>query len=802
MEKPVTDQVADQAEDARDGATERFGSGNRKRLIALYLLGVIPVIILIQLLLGAGSRLTGPEVGTGSGGPTGQSAEDILWRLLLASVVIIVAARLFGAAARRLHQPEVIGEIIAGIALGPSALGAVWPEATAFLFPDEVMPYLDVLANLGLIFFMFLVGLELDARLLRGRGHAAVWVSHASIIAPFLSGVALALVLFPTLGSPQGSFTSFALFLGASMSITAFPVLARILTERGLYRTKLGAVTLTCAAVDDVTAWCILAVVVTVVRATGASGAAVTIGLSIAFITAMLLVVRPLMNRLAAYHAQRGRLTTVALAAIFAGIIISALITDRIGIHVIFGAFLAGAVMPHRPAFVEEITEKIHDFSVLFLLPIFFAFSGIRTEIGRIESPRMWLLTGLVLLVAVIGKWGGSTFAARFVGLEWRESSALGVLMNCRGLTELIILNIGLELGVLPPTLFAMLVLMAVATTVMTEPLLALHYPRDVQRQMVADSTSDDEKAATEPRRRKILVPVANPRTERDLVQLATALAQTQQPPAQLVLLRVVELPTSTYRVGIAGQESMVEQAANGLRPLVSEAESGGLQAVPLVLASSSVDETVARVAAAREVDLVLIGRHQGIFGERLLGGTVGQILRNTKTDVAVLATPPGRRLQLAEGSKIAVPYAMGIHEQAALDAAVRLATHTSGEIQLLGPSGSGDLVHSLAAETYERSGVWTTPVPLDGDIAKALEEHTADADLVVMGLSDTWLRKRGPSEIRHAIMERLETPLLIVRRHMRRSERVGLLVRRTRKPAEWMSSDGIGPEHNQPTRQ
>jgi nucleotide-binding universal stress UspA family protein len=347
---------------------------------------------------------------------------------------------------------------------------------------------------------------------------------------------------------------------------------------------------------------------------------------------------------------------------------------------------------------------------------------------------------------------------------------------------------------VLPPTLFAMLVIMAVATTVMTEPLLALHYPRDVQRQMVADSTGEDPKdvAAAEPRR-KILVPVANPRTEHDLTRLATALAQTQQPPAQLILLRVVELPTSTYRVGIAGQESMVKRAANSLRPLVTEAETAGVQAVPLVLASSSAEETITRVAAERQVDLVLVGRHQGIFGERLLGGTVGQILRNTKADVAVLAIPPGRRLRLAKGTKIAVPFAMGVHEQAALDAAVRLASHTSGEIQLLGPSGSGDLVHGLAAETYERSGVWTTPVPLNGDIAMALELHTADADLVVMGLSDSWLRTRGPSEIRHAIMERLETPLLIVRRHMRGPERVGLLVRRTRNAGEWMSSETVG---------
>jgi nucleotide-binding universal stress UspA family protein len=219
------------------------------------------------------------------------------------------------------------------------------------------------------------------------------------------------------------------------------------------------------------------------------------------------------------------------------------------------------------------------------------------------------------------------------------------------------------------------------------------------------------------------------------------------------------------------------------------------VQAVPLVLASSEVDETIVQVAAARDVDLILLGRHRAIFGERLLGGTVGQILRNVRTDVAVLAMPAGRSLDLELPVTIAVPYAMGIHEQAALDTAVRLASHASGELRLLGPSGNGDnLVHSQAAETYERTGVWTTPVPLDGDIAGALERHMADADLVVMGLSDTWVRTRGPSEIRHALMERLHTPLLIVRRHVRGSERVGLLVRRGRRPDDWMSAVSSAP--------
>lgn len=787
-------------------ATERFGTGGRRRLLVMYVGLLATIAIVLRLLLGVGSGLTGPQMGDSSvAGSGGHGAEAVLWRLLLATLVILAAARLVGAAARRIRQPEVVGEIVAGILLGPSALGAIWPEATAFLFPEQIMPFLDVLANIGLIFFMFLVGLELDVRLLRGRGHAAVWVSHASIIAPFLSGVALALVLFPLLGSEQGDFTTFGLFLGASMSVTAFPVLARILTERGLYKTKLGTVTLTCAAVDDVTAWSILAIVVTVARATGVSGAFVTVALSLAFITAMLLAVRPLLQRLAAHHEERGRLNALALAAIFGGVILSALITDRIGIHVIFGAFLAGVVMPQRPAFVEEVTEKVHDFSVLFLLPIFFAFSGIRTDILQLRSPGLWGLTLLVLAVAVLGKWGGSAVAARMVHLEWRESSALGVLMNCRGLTELVILNIGLELGVLPPAAFAMLVIMAVSTTVMTEPLLALHYPRELQRTMVAEGTEegdDEAEAATAAPERRILVPVANPRTERNLLDLAIALARADETPAQLLLLRVVELPGSAYRVGPAGQESLVEQAAQSLRPLVAHAERAGLRAVPLVLASSSVDETITRVAMERQVALVLIGYHRALFGQRLLGGTVGQILRNTRTNVAVLVAPRSEEPFLATGATIAVPWANGIHEQFALETAIQLSGQDSGEVQLLGPSIEGPYrVDQVAADTYEQRGVWTTPVPLEGDIAEALESHMARADMVVMGLNDRWQDKRQHDEIRHAVMERLQIPLLIVRRHVRGPQRLGHLVRRRWSSPEWISATNVpvGSPHEVP---
>ena len=301
--------------------------------------------------------------------------------------------------------------------------------------------------------------MELDPTLLRGRGHAAVVISHVSIIAPFFLGALLALFLYTHLSSDAVPFVSFALFMGIAMSITAFPVLARILIERDLLKTKVGAVTLTCAAVDDVTAWCLLAFVVATVRAAGLHQALVTVGLALLYLIAMFFVVRPLLARFGRLHEHSGRLSQNLVAVIFALVLASSAITDLIGIHSIFGAFMLGAMMPKQGGFVRELTDKIEDFAVVFLLPVYFAYTGLRTQIGLLDSGDLWLFCVLIIGVATIGKFGGSAVAARVTGLGWREASALGVLMNTRGLMELIILNIGLDLGVISPVLFAMMVL-------------------------------------------------------------------------------------------------------------------------------------------------------------------------------------------------------------------------------------------------------------------------------------------------------------------------------------------------------
>jgi Kef-type K+ transport system membrane component KefB len=401
----------------------------------------------------------------------GRGAGDVLPHVLLALAVILTTARALGLVFGRLGQPPVIGEVLAGILLGPSLLGRISPATLAYLLPPAVAPYLGILAQVGVILFMFLVGLELDPGLMRHRTQATIAISHASITLPFVLGALLALPLYPLLSTRDVPFTAFALFLGVSMSVTAFPVLARILTDRRLQQTPLGVLALTCAAVDDVTAWCLLAFVVSVVKARAGS-ALLTVVLTAAYV-GLLLALRPLVTRLVRAHDGRG-LTPGMMTIAFVALLLSALITEAIGIHAIFGAFVLGAIVPHDSQIARQLRTQLAGVVLLLLLPAFFAFTGMRTQVGLVRGAGAWLLCAGIILVASLGKFGGSAVAARLTGLAWRDAASLGVLMNTRGLVELIVLNIGLDLRVLSPTLFAMLVLMALVTTMATTPLLAL----------------------------------------------------------------------------------------------------------------------------------------------------------------------------------------------------------------------------------------------------------------------------------------------------------------------------------------
>ena len=387
-------------------------------------------------------------------------------RVLLALTIVIVASRLAGWAISKIGQPRVHGEILAGILLGPSLLGVIWPRALGFLFPTEIIGALKVLAQIGLVMFMFLIGLELDLGKLRGHGRKAVVISQASILLPILLGALVAVWLYPRFGN-DASRLSFTLFLGAAMAITAFPVLARVLQETGLYHTRIGVLTVTCAAVDDVTAWCVLAIVVAVVKSTGPAEAVRTIAFSLLFLIVMLRAVKPLL----------ARLPTIPLWMAISLALLSAWMTETIGIHAIFGAFMAGAAMPRRAEIQQDIHQKLEHATLAFLLPVFFVVVGLATRIDLLNTPYLWAVTLLVIATAIVGKFGGATIAARIMGESWQDAGAIGVLMNTRGLTELVILSVGLELGVISTTIFTMMVLMALTTTLMATPILSLISP-------------------------------------------------------------------------------------------------------------------------------------------------------------------------------------------------------------------------------------------------------------------------------------------------------------------------------------
>ncbi|MGA2413925.1 MAG: cation:proton antiporter [Candidatus Sulfotelmatobacter sp.] len=419
-----------------------------------------------------------------------------LFKLVLQISVILALCRVVGGIFRKLGQPRVVGEMFAGILLGPSLLGWIAPGISSYLFPSSSLGFLNALSQIGVVVFMFLVGLGINPRELKNHGHAAVLTSHVSITAPFVLAAFLSLYLYPKLSDDSVAFTSFALFMGSAMSVTAFPVLARILIERGLLQSRLGTVAIASAAVDDVTGWCILAYIVVLTRAAH-SGTSIwmTIGGILVFAAFMIYAVRPLLRRLEISYRDRGQLSENALALMLLLVLGSALCTEWLGLHLLFGAFMMGAIMPKERTFVRYVLDRFETITVTLLLPLFFAFTGLRTNIGLVKGPEMWMYCGLIVLVATVGKLGGSTLASWLTGMPGREAAGLGTLMNTRGLMELVILDIGLDIKVISPALFSMMVIMALVTTFMATPLLDWICPDRILREESAKAAAQEPPA-------------------------------------------------------------------------------------------------------------------------------------------------------------------------------------------------------------------------------------------------------------------------------------------------------------------
>lgn len=459
-------------------AVEAAPASRRRGAALRYALFVGVPLAVIVLMLRAGAGLVPSGAAAGAAAPAVPGA-PLHVTLLLAQIIVIVAlSRLAGALMVRIGQPRVVGEMAAGIVLGPSVLGLLAPGAFAMLFPAGTIRFLNALSQVGLVFFMFLVGLELDPSQLRSRGETALLTSHTSIVVPFALGTALSLLLYPRFGPAGVPFATFALFTGAAMSVTAFPVLARIISERGLANTRLGALAVASAAVDDVSAWCILAAIVMVAHRSGAAPLWLTVGGGVGYAALAVTVGRRVLARLAPAFDRHGRITQDIIAVTVLLVLVSAWVTQRLGLHAVFGAFLSGAVLPRHAGLQRALIQRFEDVMVVLLLPLFFAVTGLGTAIGLIGSAASWALCAAIVAVAVAGKLGGSAAAAGATGSPVREALALGALMNARGLMELVILRVGLDIGVITPVLFTMMVLMALVTTLMTTPLLAALAPK------------------------------------------------------------------------------------------------------------------------------------------------------------------------------------------------------------------------------------------------------------------------------------------------------------------------------------
>ncbi|MDX2284281.1 MAG: cation:proton antiporter [Bacteroidia bacterium] len=394
--------------------------------------------------------------------------------LSLQVISILLATRVMSFLARKLGQPAVIGEIIAGIALGPSILGMYAPQVSAFLFPEWSWGNLQFISQMGLIFFMFIIGLELDLNSIRQTAREALVISHVSIAGGFLAGAWLARQIYAEYAQPGAPFLAFALFMGIAMSIAAFPVFARIVQERGWSRTPFGNQLITCAAVDDFTAWCLLAIVIAVSKARGLGTSLLTFGFIAVYLALMIWVVRPIAAWVGRRFVQRGELTRPQTGIVFMIMLLSAYMTELIGIHALIGAFIAGVIMPQNQKFKHTLIEKLEDLATLVFLPLFFVFTGLRTEMGALNEAHLWQVVLTIIGYATLGKFGSAFLASKLMGYSWKNALITGSLMNTRGLMELVVLNIGYDLGILSKTLFAMMVIMALATTFMTGPLLNL----------------------------------------------------------------------------------------------------------------------------------------------------------------------------------------------------------------------------------------------------------------------------------------------------------------------------------------
>ena len=518
--------------------------------------------------------------------------------LLLQIILILLVSRFFGYLFSKINQPTVIGEILAGIILGPSLLGKFFPEVFNFLFTENTMGNLYILSQIGLILFMFVIGMELNIDNIKHRTSQIIVISHSSIIIPFALGMLLAYFVYLDFAANITRFLPFALFIGISMSITAFPVLARIIQEKGLTKKHLGSISIASAAIDDVTAWCILAVVIAISSTGSIISSLYTILMAIAFIAIMLMIIRPFLQKVGQTHQNIETLNKRIVGFIFLILISSAFITQTIGIHALFGSFLAGVIMPTNINFRKLMIEKIEDVSVSLFLPLFFVFTGLRTEIGLLNTPYLWTVCLVFILIAIIGKFVGGALTAKLMGESWRDSLSLGILMNTRGLMELIVLNIGYEMNILPPTIFVMLVIMALVTTFMTTPILNLINKKAIKETKEIQPTNSVL---------KVLIAIGNPENSKIFLNLAKNLFNNIK---KVLSISLIHITPSTDTNPIYSDQF----AEDSFKSATEEAQLHNLSIETIYKVADNVEAEIVKVANQNNFDFLLVGAGQSLL--------------------------------------------------------------------------------------------------------------------------------------------------------------------------------------------
>jgi Kef-type K+ transport system membrane component KefB/nucleotide-binding universal stress UspA family protein len=540
--------------------------------------------------------------------------------LLLQIVVIIIVARLMGYLFQKMEQPVVIGEILAGILLGPSVLGFVSPSTMNFIFPADSLGNLYLLSQVGLILFMFVIGMELDWESLRKSAKDAILISYTGLILPFILGILLSYFLYNFLSPGKSSFTAFALFMGTALCITAFPVLARIIQEKQLTRSPVGKIAITAAAIGDAAAWCILAVVIAFVRAGAFTPALITISLSIVYVIVMLYVIRPFVQRIGAIYSTRENISKPIVAFVFLLMVFSAFLSEVIGIHALFGAFMAGVIMPNNLNFKQVITEKIQDLALVLLLPLFFVETGLRTEVGLIATPSLWLVCAGIIGIAILGKFGGTLLASRYAGHSWNHSLTLGVLMNSKGLMELVVINIGYELGILSPEIYSMLVIMTLVTTFITGPGLSIlgYVYRDKTKKEIHSKTG------------KVMLSFANPRMGSTLLKIGRSIVSDKAADTEYLAVHISpRTDISPADAAVFEKESfapVLKTAVNMKIPLRTIYKNIG----------GDVSNEIIGICQAEKPDFLMLGGAYSIFSSDLLGGIIRKILNEVNCDVLV----------------------------------------------------------------------------------------------------------------------------------------------------------------------